>query len=208
MHSDVVIIASAGRRARIECTGGLAARHTEADTVHLVSAAATPLGGDTLAVRVVVEPGARLRVRTTAATVTLPGPSTVESGAVWNLEVAGDLDLDPEPTVVAATSRHFTATRLQLAGSGRVRLRERVQIGRSGECQGFWSGSLHADVDGSPLLRHRLELGSGSVSDDELGAPMACVSELHYPQADGDISGLPLALAGGGYLSTWQGQRL
>ncbi|MGV0717656.1 urease accessory protein UreD [Mycolicibacterium sp. XJ662] len=208
MRSDVVIIASPGRRARIECTGALAARHTEADTVHLVSAAATPLGGDTLAVRVVVEAGARLRVRTTAATVTLPGPSTVESRVVWNLEVAGDLDLDPEPTVVAATSRHLTATHLELTGPGRVRLRERVQIGRSGEHQGFWSGSLHADVNGAPLLRHRIELGSGSVTDDDLGAPMACVSELHYPNGAADTAGLPLALAGGGCLATWQGERL
>lgn len=208
MRSDVVLVARPGRRPHIECAGGLAARHTEADTVHLVSAAATPLGGDKLHIRVVVEPGARLRVRTVAATVTLPGPSTVESHAVWDLEVAGDLDLDPEPTVVAAASRHITATRLRLTGSGRARLRERVQIGRSGEREGFWSGSLHADVDGSPLLRHRVELGSGSVTDDVLGAPMACISELHYPQGSADTAGLPLALAGGGCLSTWQGERL
>ena len=36
---------------------------TEPDTVHLVSAAATPLGGDSVSVRIVVEPGALLRVR-------------------------------------------------------------------------------------------------------------------------------------------------
>ncbi|KKW62471.1 urease accessory protein UreD [Mycolicibacterium elephantis] len=208
MRSDVLIVASPCRRPRIECTGGLAARHTEADTVHLVSAAATPLGGDALHIRVVVEPGARLRVRTAAATVTLPGASTVESHALWHLEVAGDLDVDPEPTVVAATSRHHSATRLALTASGRIRLRERVQIGRSGERQGFWSGSLHADVDGSPLVRHRVELGSGSLGDDELGAPMACVSELHYPQRTARTAGMPLALAGGGCLSTWQGERL
>ena len=41
--------------------------------MHLVSAAATPLGGDTIVLRVIVEPGARLRVRSAAATVTLPG---------------------------------------------------------------------------------------------------------------------------------------
>lgn len=208
MRSGVVIVAAPGRRPRIECTGGLAARHTEADTVHLVSAAATPLGGDALDIRVVVEAGARLRVRSAAATVTLPGPATVESHAVWHLEVAGDLDLDPEPTVVAAASHHISATRLTLTGSGRVRLRERVQIGRFGERQGFWSGSLHADVDGSPLLRHRVELGNGSVTDDDLGAPLAGVSELHYPHGVAGTAGLPLTLAGGGCLSTWQGERL
>ena len=208
MRSDVLIIACPDRRPRIECAGGLAARNTERDTVHLVSAAATPLGGDSLDIRVVVEPGARLLVRTVAATVTLPGATTVESQAIWTLEVAGDLDIDPQPTVVAATSRHFTSTSLDLTGSGRIRLRERIQIGRSGERQGFWSGSLHADVDGSPLLRHRIELGNGSITDDDLGAPLACVSELHYPDSDIETAGVTLTLEGGGSLSTWQGQRL
>lgn len=208
MRSDVVIIASPDRQPRIQCSGGLAARRTEPDTVHLVSAAATPLGGDAIHLRVVVEPGARLRLRSAAATVTLPGAATLESHAIWTLEVAGDLDVDPQPTVVAANARHFTTTRLELTDSGRIRLRERIQIGRSDERQGFWSGSLHADVDGSPLLRHRIELGNGSVADDELGAPLACISELHYPDSDVETAGTALTLAGGGCLSTWQGQRL
>ena len=101
----------------------------------------------------------------------------------------------------------WTSTRLSLTGSGRVRLRERVQIGRSGEHQGFWSCSLHADIDGSPLLRHRIELGIGSVADDALGTPMACISEFHYPDSDVETEGVALALAGG-CLSTWQGERL
>lgn len=208
MRSEVLVVACAGRRPRIECTGGLAARHTEPDTVHLVSAAATPLGGDVIQVRVVVEAGARLRVRSAAATVTLPGAATPESHAIWALEVAGDLDLDPQPTIVAATSRHHTSTRLDLGNNGRIRLRERVQIGRCEERQGFWSGSLHADASGAPLLRHRIELGSGSVTDDDLGTPMASISELHYPDGDVDTAGTPLALAAGGCLSTWQGARL
>ena len=208
MRSDVLIVAHRDRRPRIESRGGLAARETEPDTVHLVSAAATPLGGDSVCVRIVVEPGAFLRVRTAAATVTLPGPTTDESHAMWTLEVAGELDLDPQPTVVAGASRHLTSTRLALDGSARVKLRERIQIGRSNERQGFWSGSLHADVDGSALLRHRIELGRGSVTDDELVAPMACISELHYPETEADTAGMALALAGGGCLSTWQGERL
>jgi len=208
MRSDVVIVACPDRQPRIECAGGLAARRTEPDTVHLVSAAATPLGGDAIHVRVIVEPGARLRVRSAAGTVILPGSATPESHAFWTLEVAGEVDIDPQPTVVAANSRHFTSTRLELNGAGRVRLRERIQIGRSDERQGFWSGSLHADIDGTPLLRHRIELGNGSVADDDLGAPMACISELHYPTTDAETAGVPLELAGGGCLSTWQGQRL
>lgn len=208
MHSDVVIVARPDRLPWIECGGGVAARATEPDTVHLVSTAATPLGGDTIALRVIVEPGARLRVRSAAATVTLPGRSTAESTAHWHLEVAGDLDVDPQPTVVAGGSRHATSTRLSVTESGRVRLRERVQIGRTDERQGFWSSSLHADVNGRPLLRHRVELGSESATHDLLGAPLASVSELHYPDIAADALGTVLALADGGCLATWQGDRL
>ena len=208
MLSEVLIVASPGRGPRIECLGGLAARRTEPDTVHLVSSAATPLGGDTISVRVVVEAGARLRLRSAAATMVLPGAANVESQASWSLEVAGDLDLDPQPTIVAGSSRHVTSTRLVVHGSGRARLRERIQIGRSFEREGFWSGTLHADVDGAPLLRHRIELGTGSVADDELGAPRACVSELRYPETAFETAGTLLELAAGGSLATWQGERL
>jgi urease accessory protein len=31
---------------------------------------------------------------------------------------------------------------------------------------------------------------------------------LHYPDSDVDTAGMPLALARGGCLATWQGQRL
>jgi urease accessory protein len=208
VRSDVLIVARPGRTPDIDCAGGLTARRTGPDTVHLVSAAATPLGGDAIRIRVVVEAGARLAVRTAAATVALPGTTTVESHAHWTLEVAGTLDLDPEPTVVAGPSHHLTSTRLTLTDEASVRLRERVQIGRSGERQGFWSGSLHGDVDGVALLRHRVELGAGAPADDEIAAPRACVSELHYPATTADTAGLPMALAGGGCLATWLGERL
>jgi urease accessory protein len=208
MRSDVLIVACVGRSPRLECQGGLAARRTAADTVHLVSAAATPLGGDLITVRVIVEPGARLRVRSAAATVALPGAATPESVAHWDVESAGDLDIDPQPTVVAGASRHLVATRLRLTGSGRFRLRERVQIGRTAERHGYWSGSLHADLDGTPLLRHRVELGDDTVADDLLSAPRACVSELTYPHRSDDAQGTALSLAAGGWLATWQGERL
>ena len=208
MRSDVLIVARPDRAPLLECTGGVAARRTEADTVHLVSAAATPLGGDVIWVRIVVEPGARLRVRTAAATMVLPGTVTAQSMACWELDVAGELDLDPQPTIVAGESRHVTTTRLTLTEKGRVRIRERIQIGRSFERQGFWSGTLRADVDDAPLLRHRIEVGTGSVADDELSAPRACVSELRYPETTFETAGTLLELAAGGCLATWQGERL
>lgn len=208
MDSDVLIVACPGQPARIECRGALQGRRTGRDTVHLVSAAATPLGGDAIRVRVVVEHGARLRLRSVAATVALPGAATAESHACWLIDVAGDLDIDPEPTVVAADARHHAHTRLVMSRTGTLRIRERVQIGRTDERQGFWSGALHADLDGVPLLRHRVELGAGSLADDEIQAPLAHVGELRYPRNDAGMAGITLALEAGGCSSTWQGARL
>ncbi|OKH79969.1 urease accessory protein UreD [Mycobacterium sp. ST-F2] len=219
MHTQVLIVAAPGRGPRIECVGGVAARRTAPDAVHLVSTAATPLGGDTIAVRVVVEAGARLRVRSVAAMMVLPAATTTQSRSGWDLDVAGELDIDPEPTVIAGGSSHEATTRLQIAGAGRVRVRERVQIGRTGEEHGFWSGSLHVDRDGLPLVRHRVELGAGAVSDDEIAAPRAYVSEFRYPESDFGVirtaeryesrrDHVVMALADGGCLSAWQGARL
>jgi urease accessory protein len=157
---------------------------------------------------VVVERGAALRVRSAAATVALPGRSTASSAAHWHLEVSGDLDVDPQPTVVAGGSRHMTSTRLLVDDAGRIRMRERIQIGRTDERQGFWSGLLHADVGGHPLLRHRIELGEESATHDLLGMPLASVSELRYPDIATDALGTVLELADGGSLATWQGNRL
>jgi urease accessory protein len=206
--SDVLIVARPGREPHIDCSGGLAARRTERDTVHLVSAAATPLGGDAISVRVVVEAGAALVLRTAAATMVLPSTSTPESRAAWDLEVHGELDVDPQPTIVAGGSHHTVSTRLALGAAGRVRIRERAQIGRAFERHGFWSAALHADVDDTPLLRHRVELGTGAVADDALGTPLACVSEFRYPEPTFDTEGELLELAAGGCLATWQGPRL
>ncbi|ORA29945.1 urease accessory protein UreD [Mycobacterium aquaticum] len=208
MRAGIVVIACAGRLARIEGGGGIAGRHTEPDTVHLVSTAATPLGGDSLNVRLVIEPGARLRIRTVAAAVTLPGACIDHSTARWDIENAGELDLDPQPTVVAGGSSHGTDVRIKLADTARLRLRERVQIGRCGERDGFWSGTLRVDVGAMPLLRHRVELGSGAVGDDALAAPRACISELRYPARKFETAGTLLELARGGSLATWQGDRL
>jgi urease accessory protein len=156
----------------------------------------------------VVEPGARLCVRSVAASLALPGASDAVSHSCWLLEVAGDLDLDTAPMVVAARAGHHSHTELHLDGAATVRIRERVQIGRSGENEGFWTGSLHAGIDGTPLLRHRVELGSGAVADDEITAPRAYVGELCFPGLDADDGGMILELAAGGCLSSWQGDEL
>lgn len=213
MRSEVLVVAYPNRLPRIECRGGLAARCTARDTVHLVSAAATPLGGDTIDIRVIVEDGGRLRLRSAAATVALPGRAVFTSQADWQVTAAGNLDIDLEPTVVAAEARHLSSAVFRLHGGVQLRFRERAQVGRCEERQGYWSGSLRVDHDGRPLLRHRMELGAGSLADDSIAAPRAVISELRYPTTAFaatpiDDGSTVLALAGGGTLSTWQAERL
>lgn len=216
MRSEVLLVATRNRLPRIECRGAIQARCTAPDTVHLVSAAATPLGGDTIEIRVVVEAGACLQLRSAAASVALPGADTPTSQSRWEIDATGALDVNLEPTVVASPARHLSQVSLRVHDDGQVRYRERVQIGRSGEREGFWSGTLQADHGVNPVLRHRVELGTGSVADDVLSAPRAAINEFCYPAtaftepADPtpDPGSTVLMLAAGGKLSTWQADRL
>lgn len=207
-------MAEAGRVAHIEARGGLTARHTGAERVHLIGTAATPLGGDHIAVTVRVGPGARLTLRGVAATLALPGRGTLDSSAHWHFEVAegGELDVDTPPMIVAGGARHANTTSVRLAPGARLRLREQVQIGRTGERHGCWRGDMIADLGDLPLLRHRLEVGAGVAGDDLLTAPRALVSELRYPdERPAQTTGLAAArlpLALGGSLYTGLGDRL
>ncbi|KAF0847281.1 urease accessory protein UreD [Nocardia caishijiensis] len=214
MRTELSIVAAPGLLPRIDAVGGLAGRHTGADTVHLIGTAATPLGGDELDIRIVVRPGARLVVRSVAATIALPSAVTPRSSARWYFEVGtgGELDFDPEPTIVAGGADHHMVTTVVLAVDARLRLRERVQLGRSGEDGGGWRGDLVADVAEVPLLRHRLELGAGAAADDRLDAPRAIDSELVYPDDRpawvGGLDAVRLPLAAGGSLATRTSARL
>lgn len=214
LRTELRIVAEAGRMAHIEARGGLTARHTGADRVHLIGAAATPLGGDHIGVSVVVGVGARLTLRGVAATLALPGRDTVESYAHWHFEVAdgGELDVDTPAMIVAGGAGHLNTTSVRLAPGARLRLREQVQIGRTGERHGSWRGDLIADLADLPLVRHRLELGAGVATDDFLGAPRSLISELRYPDdRPAETFGLAAArlpLEAGGSLFTGLGDRL
>ncbi|MEU6580268.1 urease accessory protein UreD [Nocardia sp. NPDC046763] len=214
MRTELRITATAGTLPHIHAVGGLTARHTGIDTVHVIGTAATPLGGDVLDIVVSVGEGARLTVRSVAATIALPGRETRKSVAHWRFDVAagGELDVDPEPTVVAGGAEHETFTTIRLEEGARLRIRERIQIGRTGEDHGYWRGELTADIGATPLLRHRLELGADTTTDDTLSAPRALESVLTYPDdRPADTTGLDAALlplAAGGTLFTRTGRLL
>ena len=215
MHTELRIDASRRRSPRITSVGGLAGRQTGPDTVHLIGTAATPLGGDTISVRISVAAGARLDVRSVAASMAMPGAAQRHSSAHWHVELGAGASLvfDPEPMVVVSDASHTVLNVIELEQDSDLWLRERVQIGRLDEVAGQWASSMHCDVGGRPLLRHRVELGEGTVAHDGLSAPMSMSSTLRYPDSrdsEVDLAGgtVRLALAGGGSLSTSVGHRL
>ncbi|MFR9750092.1 urease accessory protein UreD [Nocardia sp. 004] len=214
MRTELRIVATTAALPEIHACGGLSARRTGPHAVHLIGTAATPLGGDEFDVVVRVEPGAELVVRSVAATLALPGTATSLSFGRWHFEVGsgGVLDFDPEPMIVAGGACHHTVTTIRLASDARLRLRERVQIGRADEDGGRWRGDLIADVGDTPLLRHRLELGADTAADDALAAARALESELVYPDerpvAATGLTQARLPLAAGGSLFTRTGSLL
>ncbi|CAJ60098.1 Putative urease accessory protein UreD [Frankia alni ACN14a] len=146
-------------------------------TVHLVNGAAGPLAGDDLRLDISVGGGVRLVLRSVAATVALPGRGPGPSRLTVTAEVAdgGELDLGPEPTVVADGADHQISTDVRLAATARLRLREEILLGRFGEPGGSILSTLRVDVAGGaegpgadlaggpfgwvPLLRQELLLG-------------------------------------------------
>lgn len=214
MRTELAIEASVHRSPRIVSSGGLSGRLTGPDTVHMIGTAATPLGGDELRIEINVGAGARLSVFSVAASVALPSRDQRESFAEWvfHVEDGGQLTFDPEPMIVASDAIHHTSTSVVFASTSSLMFRERVQIGRTSERAGRWSSTMRTEIDGRPHLRHRVELGSGTVGHDALSAPMALASSLVYPdeRAAHTIGGglVRMPLAAGGSLTTSTGDRL
>jgi urease accessory protein len=140
------------------------------EAVYLVSAAAAPLGGDCLELRIEVRAGATLCLRTVAASVALPGLDGGESLLTVTATVAagGRLEYLPEPLVVADGARHATDIRVSVAEGGSLVLRDELILGRHGERGGAYRGSLRADYAGRPLLRQALDV---SGTDPVTGGP-------------------------------------
>ncbi|AHH93985.1 urease accessory protein UreD [Kutzneria viridogrisea] len=144
---------------------GRVRRAGEPAVVHLVSSATAPLGGDDLHLSVLVGPGAALRLSGVAASLALPGHRGEPSRYTVHIEVAegGAVQYLPEPTVITARAWHSARLTVNLAATARVRCREVLVLGRSGERAGRFTGESHVLRDGTALLRQRIEIG-----DEEL----------------------------------------
>jgi urease accessory protein len=135
------------------------------EAVYLVGGAAGPIGGDELSLRISVEAGAFLRLRTAAASIALPGPDGLESVLRISVSVGPGARLEylPEPVVVTAGARHATIVSASLDEGASLLLRDELLLGRHGEEGGTGRTVLLVDYAGRPLLRHSLEVNG---SDD------------------------------------------
>ncbi|MFF2331473.1 MULTISPECIES: urease accessory protein UreD [unclassified Streptomyces] len=151
--------------------GPLALRRTRAANgsyarVTVVGAMSAPLGGDRLAIEAQVEEGARLTVDAAAATVALPGPGTAAEPATYDIELnvadRAELRWLPEQLVSAHRSVLRMATRVELAPTARLVLREEQILGRHGESTGTLTSRLSVHRAGRPLIDQQMAYGPGA----------------------------------------------
>lgn len=131
-------------------------RPTGPDRLHLLHAAGGPLGGDRLALDGTVDAGCALDVRSAGATVVQPDPHRRPADWAVRLNVLAGATVDwaPQPTVVCAGADFRTSLHADVAGSGRLRVREVVVLGRTGEPGGRCASTLSVTVGGKPLVVH------------------------------------------------------
>ncbi|MFJ1865728.1 urease accessory protein UreD [Streptomyces sp. NPDC088097] len=148
--------------------GPLALRRTRGEegeaSVMLVGAMSAPLGGDHLTVEAEAGPGARLCLRSAAATLALPGRGGEAARYDVRLALAADSAVRwlPEPLVSVRGSDLRVRTTVELAATARLLLREEQVLGRTGESPGRLLSRLTVNRDGRPLLDQEVACGPGA----------------------------------------------
>ncbi|MFE2935681.1 urease accessory protein UreD [Streptomyces sp. NPDC059278] len=149
--------------------GPLALRRTRTTTgsgarVTVVGAMSAPLGGDRLTIATRVGEGARLTVDSAAATVALPGEG--REPATYDIESSvaerAELRWLPEQLVSAHGSVLHMTTRVRLAPTARLVLREEQILGRHAETTGTLVSRLTVHRAGRPLIDQQLAYGPGA----------------------------------------------
>lgn len=176
----------------------LTLRRTGPTEVAIVGTAAGPLGGDRLALEVVVGAGTALAVRSVAAMIALPGAGGGESRLDVTVTVGPGARLDwaPQPTVAAARCRHATTSRIALADeTSHLRWADLVVRGRSGERAGTMRQRTDVDRAGRPLLRTEVVVGADPAVDAVTLGPrrvvagFVAVGDTAGPAAAGEVDG-------------------
>ncbi|MFF1421607.1 urease accessory protein UreD [Streptomyces sp. NPDC058280] len=180
VHATARIVATRAGLPVLAGEGPLAVRRTRAtgpgSRVTVVGAMSAPLGGDRLAIEAEVRDGARLTVDAAAATVALPGRvAGGEAGPARydvRLTVGEEAELSwlPEQLISAYGSDLRMSTRVELAATGRLVLREEQILGRHGELPGTLFTRLTVRRAGRPLFDQELAYGPGAPGGWDGGA--------------------------------------
>lgn len=186
-HLEAVSAAGATSLVSLRSDPPLVLRRTAPGRVHLVSVGAGPLGGDDLALRIRLGPGARLQVVQVAASVALPGPDGAGSRVRYEVELGehADLRFDGEPIVAAAGCNHSSELHVTAAPSAALRWRDEVVAGRHGEASGRVRSRVTVVRGGQTVLRTDVCVGDAHWGSPAVGggARVAAVTLLVGPPA-------------------------
>jgi urease accessory protein len=130
----------------------------------LIGAAAGLLEGDTVTIDLRLGPGARLTVRTTAATLAHPCPDGgwTEMTVTAALAPGAVLAWLPEPLVACGGCCHRSRSTVDLGEGAAAVWYEACALGRSGERAGAVQLRLDVTLGGRPLLRDGLKYPDGA----------------------------------------------
>ncbi|WP_433570754.1 urease accessory protein UreD [Streptomyces sp. CA-251247] len=183
VHATARIVATRDGLPVLAGAGPLALRRTRPaltqsrahSRVTVVGAMSAPLGGDRLAVEADIGEGARLDVDSAAATIALPGRGSEQAHYDVRLTVGEDAELRwlPEQLISVLGSDLRMHTRVDLASTARLVLREEQILGRHGEDPGTLTTRLTVRRSGRPLFDQELSYGSGAPAGWDGGAVLA-----------------------------------
>lgn len=128
--------------------------------LYLLSPAASPIGGDQVTIRLVLERGVRLTVRSAAASIARRGPQGFPSRLEIQvtLEAGASLCWLVEPTVLADRAIHMVESHLDLEEGASLWWRDATVLGCSGEAGGCGRLRMAVDRNGQPVVRHEIHL--------------------------------------------------
>ena len=180
-----VCAAPGGRLAELRSEVPLTLRWADG-CLYVVGSAFAPLGGDDLALDIVVEPGASLTVRTVAASIAQPSPSGLPSRFAVTARVGagGSLRWLPEPGVAAVGAVHHADAVVDLAVDAELTWREEVILGRHGEPGGEWRSTLRVTRDGLPVLVQDTAYGGPLWASPAVGAGYRAAGSVVVVGAD------------------------
>lgn len=129
-------------------------------TLWLVGSGASPVGEDHIKVRVEVEAGVSVALRSVAATVVYAARGV---GTRWDTEIhvadGAELDWRPEPVILTERARHQANTTVHAAAGAKVTFDEVLVLGRNHETAGDLRSELAVRIDDVPVLLTSVDTG-------------------------------------------------